>query len=469
MKPIIRPSILTVLLLWSVAAMPARMLGAETYDLRSGRRPGQTDCVTGLLEVGGDRKGVVDGKIERTKMSVVCKLRYDERTLAVPDAKSQLWRSIRDYTLVDAVIKVGDDGLKPKLRPERTLVGAEVQLPKTKLFSPKGTLTRDELELIDVLGNSLVLDALLPTKPVAVGQSWPVDEKVMIALLGIDAAASVDVDCTLTKATDATTTDPMAIVELQGKVDGARNGVSTTLQIKGRYRFDRKRRRIDWFGILVNEQRDIGHVGFGLDVVARLQMTITDATEDTRLTDKALVNMPVEPTPELLQLSYEANDGDWQFRHDRRWYVTRDRDGLAVLQLIDRGEPLAYCNVSTLRKLEPGQRIALSQFQADIQRGLGKNFGEFVRVSEFGNEADYQVYRVIVHGEVENTIAEKTVKAPMQWNYYLLTDRHGHRAVFAFTIEKDFVERFADADTKLINSLRFLDTPPLASRDKPAS
>jgi len=53
-------------------------------------------------------------------------------------------------------------------------------------YSASGPFTSDELELIDVQGNSILLHRLLPASEVSVGDKWSHDEKLAAALFGFD-------------------------------------------------------------------------------------------------------------------------------------------------------------------------------------------------------------------------------------------------------------------------------------------
>ena len=52
--------------------------------------------------------------------------------------------------------------MKPALRDEHRLITAELRGPKLTLFSPDGPLSREELDLLDIFGDSLALEGLLP-------------------------------------------------------------------------------------------------------------------------------------------------------------------------------------------------------------------------------------------------------------------------------------------------------------------
>jgi len=246
-------------------------------------------------------------------------------------------------------------------------------------------------------------------------------------------------------------------VELSGRIDGATGGVTTRIEVKGKYRFDRKTQRIDWFGLLVNEDRDVGHVGPGFDVVARLRMQITPRSASERLSDEALRGLPRAPSDALTQLVFGPRRGGWRFQHDRRWFSTGNDDQLAFLRLIERGDFIAQCNVAVLKPVEPGKQATLKQFQHDIKQALGDDFGEFVSAGQRANEQNYRVLRVVARGTVSGL--------PIEWHYYLVADEHGRQITFTFTVEGPLAQRLGDLDQQMVASLRF-DQPDVAANEK---
>ena len=442
------PTLLCCVLLGMAAAMPAAAADAKsTFTFRAEREPGQIDRVAVLLEVGGETKYLDDGKPKRDKMSVTCSLDYFEKTLEVPTEAGGVRRSIRDYQKVAVVVKVGDGQFEPALRPEHRLIGVEAAKQTTLLFSPAGSLTRDELDAIDIQGNSLLVDRMLPDKSVAVGDQWEHSEQLMAALLGLDEVAKSSVQSTLKEVTDS-----VARFEFTGQIEGAIYGVSTKVEVKGKYRFDLRTKRIDWFAMLFQADWNVNFVADGMDAGSRLQMTIAPAKEPTSLADAALAKRVLKPTAELSQLIYESPDGGWQLQHDRRWYLHHQHaeSTAAVLRLLNRGMPLGQCKLSSLPRREPDKLISLEEFQDDVRRALDKSFGEFIEAGQASNEADYRVFRVVVHGTSSDI--------PMRWIYYLVADSQGRQVAFTFAVEQELIERFADADKPLVGSLRFLET-----------
>jgi hypothetical protein len=433
--------------------LPARRTGApqETYLLRSARRVGSIDRVVAVLDVGGEVKYAEKDKIEKPKMSVVANLAYDERTLAMPTNGGRR-RAVRFYDRADAVIKIADGGVKPALREDRRLIGVEIAEPKMTFFSPQGTLTREELDLVEMLGDSLLIEGFLPERPVAKGESWSHSKSLLAAAFGLDEIRATDVKSTLTEVTDAS-----AVIELVGRIDGAVGGVTSRIAVKAKYRFSRKSKRIDWFGLAVREDRDVGHVAQGLDVVAKLKMQIQPRDKCERLSDDALRGLALTPTDAATQLLCESPKGDWQFSHDRRWFTVSNEHDMAVLRLIDRGELVAQCNVAPLARALPGKQATLEAFQEDIKEVLGKNFGQFISAAQRANDKNYRVLHVVAGGTVS--------ELPIQWHYYLVADEQGNQVVFTFTVEESLAKRLGEIDRDLVGSFAFADRE-VAMKDK---
>lgn len=433
-------SSISLFLLLAVMA-PSQASAAETYSFRTARKASDVDQVQLRLEVGGDLLDVVDNETKPVKMSVVCDQQYHEKTLDISPTAA---RSIRYYDKVDAVIKIANHGLKPALRPERCLIGADYDGRRLALFSPQGKLTREELDLIDVLGSSLVLDQLLPDEAVAVNDSWKLPHETVALLLGLDAVTKSDVQCTLTEVTDT-----LARFEMDGTAEGRFNDATTAIRLKAKYRFLRDYKRVDWLGLAFEEKRANGQVVDGLDVVVQLHLQIVPQAQSEQLTQAAIGNLPLRPTPDLLQLAYQSDSAKWRLTNDRDWFVYSNDTDHAVLRLVEDGAYLAQCLVSTLPNITPGKQTTLAEFQNDIRQALGERLAEFARAEQWGNAADYQVSRVVAYGQED--------EKPIQWNYFLVIDKHGHRAAFSFAIERQHVTQFGDADKELVNSFRFLD------------
>jgi hypothetical protein len=207
---------------------------------------------------------------------------------------------------------------------------------------------------------------------------------------------------------------------------------------------------------LIKEKRSVGHIGPGLDTVAKVIVTIAPISKSENLTAAVIQKLPQKPNPELSELSYTARGGRFRFNYDRRWYLTSEDPKLSVWRLLDRGELVAQCNMSPL---PAGKKPAtLAEFQRDVQNSLGKNFGQFVKASQNTHEAGYTMFRLVIHGSV--------AQLPIEWIYYLIQDEKGQGVSLAFTFEQDLSGRFGEADRSLVSGLR-LGEPQTPTAAKP--
>ncbi len=424
---------------------------AETFDLRPVLAADSLTQVEIVLQVGGEALLVSEGKKTSLPMNVVANVTYDERLLSGGSSAASA-RSIRYYDTANVAIKIANGGQKPSLRSDRRLIVASSNGAAVELVSPAGPLSRDELDLIELPGSSLLIERLLPTQPVAIGESWTHSADLLAGLLGLDAASDAEVTSRLEQVADG-----LAKVVLTGSLRGAAAGVGTQIELKAKYNFDLQSKRLNYFALLVKEKRSVGHVGPGLDVVAKLLVKVTPITESVHLTPEVIAQLPIT-TEEQSLLEYEAPSKTFELKYDRQWFVTSDEPNVAILRMIQRGELVAQCNISALLAVQ--KQITLDAFQHDIQNSLAKNFGQFVKASEETTPEGYQVFRVVVDGTVSDL--------PIEWIYYLVKSADGgQQASLAFTLEPNLVERFGSADREFLARLRFT-KPPAKQAKGPA-
>jgi hypothetical protein len=402
--------------------------------------------ITVSIDVAGSLKFSGGGKVEKLPLRVTGQLAYHEKTLQRPaDAKSP-WRSVRFYETADVDIKIKDGGFKPALSAKRRLIAVDVRGADTTLFSPRVCLSREELDLIDVIGNSLILDRLLPgTKDARkVGDSWKPSPKIMAALLRLDAVSQSDVECKLAKISDST-----ADIEMTGALSGAISGVSSDVQIKAKLRFDRQRGKISSLEMTVKEDRAIGHADPGLDVTAKLRVMVEPLDVSEHLSDTALAGLKLERTDKLSRVKYVSVGGGFSLRTDRRWRLMSQRSGMLLLRMIDRGELVAQCNVATAKPTADKQAMTLSQFSEEVRKVLGKNLKQITAAKTTKTTAGHRMLRVTAVGTVSDL--------PIQWIYCHVSDGHGHGAVFAFTLQRNLLKQFDQADAKIVPGTEFLE------------
>ena len=429
---------------------------AQKYQLQNPLQINSLHQVQVEVEVGGDLRVLHEGKVQPIKMSVVGNLTYQEKILGGSHTSLAGLRSVRYYDQAKATIKIGKDGVLPTLSEDRRLIVTEAKPTGTSLqmFSPSGPLTRDELDLIDVPANSLLLANMLPSTPVAQGEKWKLSNDLLTALLGLDAIGKGEVDSSITGVTN-----DEATVEASGVVHGAIGGVATEIEVKTKTLVDLKTRRITRFGMAVKEKRDVGHVAPGLDVVARVRVTLSPLKDSEPLSSKKLQGIPLASNPAVLQMAYVPPAKDLRFYHNRDWFVFHNDGRLLMMRLVQNGELLAQCNMHRLDKSTPGEHPSFENFRDGVQKALGDKFKKFQRASKITHEKGYALYQVIAEGENANL--------PILWKYYLVADKEGHQIMFTFTLESALADVLTEQDISMLSTFEFLTPPVPATAEVP--
>lgn len=439
-----RASKLRLTLVLAVAAFVfgrATGAGAAPVNLVPGDGTASATRVEVLLEVGGDLKVREKEQVKTLPMSVVGRLRYDERFVQQAD-EGRTATVVRSYATAEAAIKIADGTSNPKLRPERQQVRALVANDRPTFVSAAGPLTREELDLIEVPFCSALVNRLLPTGQVASGDRWQHVDDLLAGLLGLDAVSQSEVFSEL-KEVDA----QAARIELAGTVQGAIGGIASKFEIKGRYKFSFVERRITWLAVLLEEKRSIGHVAPGTDVVARLQMTLAPAPAESKLSADDYATTPVATGPVVEVLEHQLSN-KLRLVYDRRWHVMDEQSDAVALRLVDRGELVAQCNIALQAASDPAKQPTLAKFQDDVKRALGKNFGQLMQAAEGVHALGYSQYRVVAQGSASDL--------PIEWIYYRLADTAGNQALVAITVEAGQLSLLGGADEALVGTIEFL-------------
>jgi hypothetical protein len=405
----------------------------------------------GKLKLNGDNK-----ELKHIPLKAQAELQYLQRTASIGKQSPDL-RLIREYQTAKADIRLHESDIANELRDDRRMICVQTGSKGTTIFSPRGPMTREELELVRVPGGGLVLETLIPQKTFKIGETWPVSDTSAARLLDLDSVSQHDLICTLDSVKDN-----VAIISLGGKLTGAIGGVSSDIELKGKLNYDIKQRTITWLTLAYKENREISHSQPGFEVVTKLRMVLAPIAAVASLSDKSLVGVPLEPTASQTLIELNSDSAGYQLVHDRRWSVLLERPDLTVLRFVDHGDLIAQCNITNPPSLPKGQQLSMDGFQEEVKRVLGKNFEEMVEATEETGDNGLRVLRVVVAGKV----GELTI----QWTYYHLSDDHGRRASFVFTLESNLQEKYAQIDRELLGNFQFIATKePTPAETKSAS
>ncbi|MDO4575268.1 MAG: hypothetical protein Q4D98_08650 [Planctomycetia bacterium] len=448
-------------------------LGAEepSYKLVSKRKPGDVDHVQKQIDVAGRLVVFVnpqtgtsvstpatnteaDTHANKKEQRIPLKVRGIQELEEVfiepgnflqgEQAKSTLgaWYFLKD----DTTLTVDNKEEKPKLQPDSPLMAVDIREANVRLFRPEGLLTREEHDLVDLQGNTLLLDFLLPHREMKIGESWKQSPDVMAVLLQLDLVFQMDIQSKLLEVKKNT-----AIIEISGWIEGSSDGTSSKMDVQGKYYFHLPTGRITWFGIIIRENRAAGYVVPGMEVVARLQYRIKPLATPEHLTPAVVEKITFDPKQYDL-LSFTDPGKQWQFLMDSHWYATNWNERQSNFRLVKGGNLIAECSVATPVDVQSTQKFTLEQFVENIQKTLGDSFKEIVSQNSSTRDDGTTIYRVDVSGVVEDL--------QLRWIYYLIT-RNGEQPrqeTAVFIVEEKLLEAFQSSDQQMIESFEWVES-----------
>jgi hypothetical protein len=314
------------------------------------------------------------------------------------------------------------------------------------MFSPAGTLSREELDMLDLQGNTLALDALLPRGTAEIGKKWKASDAALAALLSLDKLTLNSSECALEKV-EAN----VAHIALRGNVGGSIDGSLTEIVLDGTLGLDVERRQIAWLVLNVNETRMAGPAGPGVSLTGKLRVTLSPLAASEQLSDAALAEIALEPAAPLTLLMLESSDGRFRSWHDRRWHMIDERERTTVLRMIEDGARIAQCNITTA---DPPQdtaaKMTLERFRIEVGKSLEKYDTKITASQEHSGRADHRVFGVHCQGKVSGV--------DIVWHYYhVINTKTRHRATLVVTLEANRADSLARTDLMLARSMQLLE------------
>ena len=390
----------------------------------------------GKLILRGDKK-----KKERIPMEVKGELDFAERFLSDKGD-----HAIRYYDKAQAQIRIGDGGVKPRLRDNRRIIVAK-NSEQLNYRAPQGPMQRMELDLLRTQGDPLVLAELLPAEPVGIGDSWTPSPSTWAKVMALESVSQSDIKLTLSQR-EAT----IAMIDFSGLIDGAVGGVATEIRIRGKMNVDTKINEITWFAISTKEKRSISPAEPGVEADGRLRVAIKRAAKThSKLAESAVAGLPTDVGPATGILEFESQKIGFSIVHDPRWRLMFERPDVAIMRMVSDGDMLAQCSISRLTPRPIEKPFGVVDFQRDIQLALDKNFGQFLETQQYEAENGQKVIRVTASG-----IASEI---PIHWIYFHVTGSQGDRLSLVFTLDAKLVERFGGADRTFVNGLEIKPAP----------
>ena len=322
------------------------------------------------------------------------------------------------------------------------------------LISAQGPLTRDELDLIDIPGNSAQWWRLLPKQPVKLGDAWFLGRAAAKALLRLEAISKWAVRCKL-----QAVAGQMLTVTIAGTVEGASGGAASQIRIDGSFQVDLTLQQVAELKLRIWEDRQMGHAQPGFKIEAQIHAAANP------LVDSAPAAAVVTKTPssdlnplqdDLLLLSFQASQGGFQLLHDRRWRVLADTPEVSILRCVQRGQLVAQANISRLADRGNKPVWTPTQLEKKVRTSLGDKFTRIVDSEQRQDARGYRILRTRAAGAAEDV--------KLLWTYWYLADRQGGQVSLVITHEQKHAAMLADTDRAFADSVRISarapDDPP---------
>ncbi len=428
---------------------------AEKLELKESYTNAQVyTCQAEIASKGEESFTKSKGQEAREPLVAKATFQFSERRLAPAGRDALAFRAIRKFNMASVTTTVGDLTTDAKLSPAAKTIISSGYREGVRHYSPAVKLDRDSLDLLEIPGDPLVLAALLPLEPVDVDDEWKPSDWVMQMLTGIEAVESSALTCKLAAANSIS-----AKITFSGKVKGQRYGATTEVDVNGTLIFDMRTSHVAKTQAIYIIKSDIGTIIPGLDikVTSNLVRTVSDKAE--LFSDGEIESVPLDPSQDLLNLTFDAPDWGVKLEHQRNWHlfqaVLKGANPVTIFRLVEHGTLVCQCNFSPLLKLAPGAIVPSEQFEADIQESLGMSFKKFGERDQISTEDGRQILRVFVEGEQEIKGGKGSALISMTWIYYLVIDPTGRQLSFVFAVESPLVKQLNDRDLEFVKSQRF--------------
>jgi len=396
------------------------------------------------------------GKEKSQKLPIEARARFQFRERRLPSGgrDAAALRSAREFEVAELETTIAGRQSQQSLPESNQKIVASGASTGVWVYCPTGMLSRETMDLLELPGEPLALQALLPTEAVEIGGQWTPNAWAIQMLATVEAVQKSEMNCELVSVKGDTAT-----IQIEGSVLGQRYGANTEVKITGVMSFDLKHQMIDSAKLTYNIKANIGTVSPGID--ARVESVVTRQLTKSQgsLTDALLETLPISPPRGVEMLAFDATPWKVQMLHDRSWHLFQAvLDGtspVVIFRLMENGSLICQCNVAKLPTAAAGQHASLDQFEADIKTSLGKRFKGLQPREKIPTDNGQTLYRVVAEGQTTLAGEKGAIDVPMQWNYYLSAAPSGQQLSFVFAIEPQLVEQLQDRDVEMVKSVRF--------------
>jgi hypothetical protein len=178
----------------------------------------------------------------------------------------------------------------------------------------------------------------------------------------------------------------------------------------------------------------------------KITLKRTPINEPESLSNAALRGVLGEPMT-AIRFAQMSKTGRFEFKHSRDWHVVREDKEVVVLRLLDRGDLVAQCAITTLKNTNVAQ-MNLQAFESTMASSLGWAQEKVIGTpKEEKTKEGATIYRVTAQGKLTGLEAVQS--------FYLVVGENGDHRVATFTMLPNQVQKLEGRDQALIESFRF--------------
>jgi hypothetical protein len=451
--------------MWRRLASAVVLLGnlglvhAQTVPLAEAPLPKSCFRVELTMNLTGKITVQQEGKNVALKQTASARLDFLERILEAtgPGGANQPGASLGDktarlYQSGEAVITIDNDVVKRSLRPEHALMLAQRTAGQLLTYCPHGLLTTEEKELTEHF-DTLALPGLLPGADVAVGADWTIPNGAVLALCDVDALVSGNLTGKLVKVQG-----DVAEGSVEGIVKGIGMGAQVTMEVKARFAFELKEKRIIAVEWQQHEERLQGPINPACTADVIYKIKRTPIIQPNELSEIALVRALAVPADKMSNIVYRDPSGRFELQHARSWRLVSQDDKHVVLRLLsDRGDFVAQATLTPYATEAPGRMMDIDEFARLMAEAPGWEQEETLLEKsakvDVAADSGFKVYRVGATG--------KLAGVPAIQYFHLVTGLGGDQLLVTFTMDPKQAPNLSPHDLTLLRGITF---PTLTAR-----
>ena len=364
------------------------------------------------------------------------------------DGSEQSPAIVRHYEHATASAAIGEDSINTQLPQGVTEIHVCAHDKGLDFWFGEGFLTQPEVDLLTVAFDPLYLHALVPPSNQARGTQWGLNQAVIADLLCIDTVHSGGLEATITECSAESTA-----VRIFGSIEGAINGAATSITVEGDYDWitgGNAAGKVSMLHIVIKESRDVSYTAPGIDAEAIIKMScrsqkklrprVVTASSNGGMPEYGRSRRgPGKPGFRWICDAYDRYD----IVYENNWKIIEAGSEYLMMRFVDQGALVGQVTLTPLPL--QSEVLTLSDFENDIEKTLGEQFGHLVSASTYSRDDGTTIMRVASVGEAEDL--------PFHWIHYHLRTVEGRRLSLAFVVESRHMARFSGADRQYIEGV----------------